>query len=68
LTNKYTLGKTPLEEGSARRRYLYPTTQNIRKRQISMPAGGVWTRSPSKRAAADPQLRPRGHRDRLSES
>ena len=26
--------------------------------------GGILTRNPSKRAAADPRLRPRGHRDR----
>jgi len=27
--------------------------------------GGIRTRNPSKKAAADPLLRPRGHRDRL---
>jgi hypothetical protein len=32
-----TFGSTPLEEGSARRRDLYLTTQNTHKRQISMP-------------------------------
>jgi hypothetical protein len=26
--------------------------------------GGIWTHNPSKRAAADPRLRPRGHWDR----
>jgi hypothetical protein len=28
--------------------------------------GGIRTRNPNKRSAADPRLRPRGHRDRLS--
>ena len=30
------------------------------------PTGGIQTRNPSKRVAADPRLRPRGHWDRLS--
>jgi hypothetical protein len=29
--------------------------------------GRIWTRNPSKRAAADPHLRPRGHLDRREE-
>jgi hypothetical protein len=33
-----TLGRTPLDEGPARRRDLYLTTHNIHKRQISMPS------------------------------
>jgi hypothetical protein len=32
-----TLDRTPLDEGSARRRDLYLTTHNIHKRQTSMP-------------------------------
>jgi hypothetical protein len=32
-----TLGWTPLDEGSARRRNLYLTTHNTHKRQTSMP-------------------------------
>ena len=32
-----TLGRTPLDEGSARRRHLYLTTHNTRKRQTSLP-------------------------------
>jgi hypothetical protein len=32
-----TIGRTPLDEWSARRRYLYLTTHNRHKRQISMP-------------------------------
>jgi hypothetical protein len=39
-THTHTLGRTPLHEGSARRRDLYLTTQNTQKRQTSMtPAG-----------------------------
>jgi hypothetical protein len=35
-----TLGRTPLDEGSARRRDLYLTTHNTLNRQISMPPAG----------------------------
>jgi hypothetical protein len=35
-----TLGRTPLDEWSARRRDLYLTTQNTHKRQTSMPPAG----------------------------
>jgi len=55
-----TLGRTPLEELSARRRDLYLTTHNIHKRQASMSAAGFESANPSKRAAADPRLRLRG--------
>jgi hypothetical protein len=61
-----TLGRTPLDEGPARRRDLYLTTHNTQKRQTSMPPGGIRTQNPSKRAAADPRLRPHGHWDRLN--
>jgi len=37
------------------------TTQNIHKRQTSMPAGGIRSRNPSKGATTDPRLRPCGH-------
>jgi hypothetical protein len=33
-----TLGQTPLDEGSARHRDLYPTTNKIHNRQISIPS------------------------------
>jgi hypothetical protein len=56
-----TLGRTPLEEWSARRRDLYLTTHNTHKRQTR-----IETHNPSKRAAVDPRLRPRGHWDRLA--
>jgi hypothetical protein len=36
-----TVGRTPLDEGLARRRDLYLTTHNTHKRQISMPPGGI---------------------------
>ena len=60
-----TVGTTPLDEWSARRRDLYLTTHNIHNIHAS---GGIRTRSPSKREAADPRLRPRGqwHRQALS--
>jgi hypothetical protein len=35
-----TVGRTPLNEGSARRRDLYMTTHNTHKRQTSMPPAG----------------------------
>jgi hypothetical protein len=57
-----TLGRTPLDELSARRRDLYLTTHNTHKKHSC--SGGIRTRNPSKRAAAGPCLRPRGHWDR----
>jgi hypothetical protein len=59
-----TVGRTPLDEGSACRRDLYLTTQTLYKRQTSMPPGGIRTHDPSKRSAADLRLRSRGHWDR----
>jgi hypothetical protein len=44
-------------------RDLYLTSQNTDKREISMP-GRIRTHNPSKREAADPRLRQRGHWDR----
>jgi hypothetical protein len=55
-----TVGRTPLDDGSARRRDLYLTTQTLYKRQTSMPPGGIRTHDPRKRSAADVRLRPRG--------
>ena len=61
-----TVGRTPLDEGSARRRDLYLTnTQHSQQTNIHAP-GGIWTRDPSKRPSADPCLRPLGHWDRQS--
>ena len=59
-----TIGRTPMDEWSARRTDFYPTTQNTHNRQASMPHGGIRTHNLSRRAAADPRLRPRGHWDR----
>jgi hypothetical protein len=59
-----TLGRTPLDEWSARRRDFYLTRHNTQKRQTSMQPGGIRTPNTNKRAATDPRLRPRGHWDR----
>jgi len=61
-----TVGRTPLDEGSARRTDLYLITHNTHNRQTSMTPGGIRTHNLSRRAAADLRLRPRGHRDRRS--
>ena len=58
------VGRTPLDEWSARRRDLYLTTHNTHNRQTSMPPGGIRTHDLSRRTAADLRLRPRGHWDR----
>jgi len=39
--HEHTVGRIPLDEGSARRKDLYLTTRNIHNRQISMPQAGV---------------------------
>jgi hypothetical protein len=59
-SDMHTLGRTPLDEGLARRRGLYLTTTKHR-RQTTMPTEIIWNRNPSKRTAADRRLRPRGH-------
>jgi len=56
-----TFGRTRLEEWSASRRDLYLTTHNNHKKETSMIPGGIRTRNPSTRAAADTPLRPRSH-------
>jgi len=38
-------------------------TQHSQQTDIHVP-GGIRTQNPTKRAAVDPRLRPRGHRDR----
>jgi len=58
-----TLGRTPLDEWSARRRDLYLIIHNTQERNIYAP-NRIRTRNPSKRAAVHPPLRPRGHWDR----
>jgi len=59
-----TVGRTPLDEWSARRRDLYLTTHNTHNRQTSMPLGGILTHNLSRQAAADPRFRPHAHWDR----
>ena len=61
---RITVGRTPLDEWSARHRDLYLTTQNNHNRQTSMPPGGIRTHNLSRRVAVDLRLRPRGHWDR----
>ena len=52
-----TVGRTPLGEWSAHRRDLYLTTHNTQNRHTFMLKGGIRSRNPRKRAAADPRLR-----------
>jgi hypothetical protein len=59
-----TVGRTPLDVRSARRKDLYLTTHNIHDRQTSMPLCGIRTHNPNKWAAVYLRLRPRGHWDR----
>ena len=56
-----TLGGTPLDEWSARRKNLYLTTHNSFRRETPLPSGGIRTRNSSKGAAANPHLRLCGH-------
>jgi len=57
-----TLGTTPVDEWSTRRRDLYLTKRRSLETDILDP-GGIRTRSPGEQEAADPRLRPRGHRE-----
>jgi hypothetical protein len=54
-TTHTTLGRTPLDERSARRRDLYLTTDNIHKRQTSMPQARI---EPAIPACEWPQAHP----------
>jgi len=58
-----TVGRTPLDEWSARRRDFYLTTHNTHNIQTSMLYGGIRTHNFSRWAAADLRLRLRGHWD-----
>jgi len=60
-----TVGTTPLEKWSARRRDLYLTTHNIQNRQTSMAPGGIRTHNLSRQADEDLRLRTRGHWNRI---
>ena len=59
------VGRTPLDEWSARRRDLYLTTHNTHNRQHIHAPGGIRTHDISRRTAVDLRLRQRGYRDRL---
>ena len=56
-----TVGRTPLDEWSARRRDLYLSTNN------TPCPGGIRTHNLSRRAAADLRLKPHSHWDRLTD-
>jgi len=58
-THIYTLGSTPLDKGSARRRDLYLITHTTHKRRTCVPR--LYSNPQSQQAS----LRPRGHWDRL---
>ena len=58
-----TVGRTPLDEWSSRRRDLYLTTQHSQQTNIHAP-GGIRTHNVIRRAAADLRLIPRGPWDR----
>jgi len=58
-----TVGRTPLDEWSARRRDLYLTTHNTHNRQTSMSSHGIRTHNLNRRVAADLHLRLHGHWD-----
>jgi hypothetical protein len=61
-SNHSTFCKTSLEGRSAWHRDPYLTTLTTDRHHAT---GGIRTRNPSKRRAAEPRLRPRGHWDRL---
>jgi hypothetical protein len=58
-----TVGRTPLDEWSARRRDNLTTHNTSQETDIHAP-GGIRTHNPSNRAAEDPRLRAHGHWDR----
>jgi hypothetical protein len=59
----YIFSRTHLDEGSDRRKVLYLYNTQHSQRDSTAP-GGIRTGNPSKRATADLQFNPRGHRDR----
>jgi len=60
-----TIGRTPLDEWSARRRDLYLTTLNTQKGQKSIPPMGFKPAIPASERLQTHALGPRGHWDRL---
>jgi hypothetical protein len=63
IQRRTTVCRTSLDERSARRRDLYPTTHNNHNSQTSVPPWGIQTQNLSKRAAADPRPKPHSHWD-----
>jgi hypothetical protein len=63
-----TLVRTPLDEWSAGRRELYLTTYNKYNTDRHPWTGDIRNRKSSKRGAADPSVRTRGHWDRLKQN
>jgi len=57
-------GRTPLDEGTARRSDIYLTTHNTLQETDLCAPGGLRTRNSSRRTTADPCLRLRDYRDR----
>ena len=58
-----TVGRTPLDEWSARRRDLYLSTHNTHMTQTSIPPVGFEPAIPANERVGDPRLRPCGNRD-----
>ena len=61
---RITVGRTPLDERSARRRNFYLTTHNTHNKQNIRVPGGFRTHDLSRRTASDLRLRPRDYWDR----
>ena len=57
-------GRTPLDEWSVRRTYIYLTTHNTHSRQTSMPTVGLEPEIPASEEPQAHRPRPRVHRDR----
>jgi hypothetical protein len=58
-----TLDRTRLDGWSARLKRPLPDNAQHSQETVIYASGGIWTHNPSKRATADPHLRPRGHWD-----
>ena len=65
-SRRTTVGRTPLDEWTARQRDLYLTTHNTQQSNIHA-LGGIRTHDLSERAAADLRLKPRGYWDRRTQ-
>jgi hypothetical protein len=59
-----TVGRTPRDEGSARRKTSTWQHKHSQEKNVHAP-GGIRTHDPSKRSASDLRLKPRDHWDRL---